>query len=71
MEKIEFEGLKNCYRIYNDTVDLIAPTEIGPSILRFGFVGEKMSSVLIRPIGVMAHIVSGTHLKRYLVISRM
>ena len=41
MEKIEFEGLKNCYRIYNDTVDLIAPTEIGPSILRFGFVGEK------------------------------
>jgi hypothetical protein len=41
LEKIEFEGLKNCYRIYNDTVDLIAPTEIGPSILRFGFVGEK------------------------------
>ncbi len=41
MEKIEFHGFKNCYRIFNDTIDLIAPTEIGPNILRFGFVGER------------------------------
>ena len=41
MEKVEFLGLKNCLRIFNDTVDLIATTEIGPNIVRFGFVGER------------------------------
>ena len=41
MEKVEFFGLKNCLRIFNDTVDLIATTEIGPNIVRFGFVGER------------------------------
>jgi len=41
MEKIEFSGLKNCYRFSNDTVDLVAATEIGPNILRFGFVGDR------------------------------
>jgi len=41
VEKIEFHGLNNCYHIFNDIIDLIAPTEIGPSVLRFGFVGER------------------------------
>jgi len=41
MEKVEFLGLKNCYRIFNDTVDLIATTDVGPNIIRFGFVGER------------------------------
>jgi hypothetical protein len=41
MEKVEFLGLQNCYRIFNNTIDLIATTEIGPNIVRFGFVGER------------------------------
>jgi hypothetical protein len=41
LEKIEFHGFKNCYHIFNNTLDLIVPTEVGPNILRFGFVGER------------------------------
>ena len=41
MEKVEFFGLKNCYHIFNDTVELIATTEVGPNIVRFGFIGER------------------------------
>ena len=41
MEKVEFYGLKNCYRIFSDTVDLIATTEVGPNIVRFGFIGDR------------------------------
>ena len=41
MEKVEFYGLKNCYRIFNSIIDLVVTTEIGPNIVRFGFVGER------------------------------
>ena len=41
MEKVEFFGLKNCYRMFNDNIDLIVATEVGPNILRFGVVGER------------------------------
>ena len=41
MEKVECSGLKNCYRIFNETVDLIATTEVGPNIVRFGFIGDR------------------------------
>ena len=41
MEKVEFSDLKNCYRIFNDTVDLIATTAVGPNIVRFGFAGDR------------------------------
>ena len=41
METVEFSGLKNCIRLSNDTIDLIATTEIGPNIVRFGFVGDR------------------------------
>jgi hypothetical protein len=41
LEKVEFFGLKNCIRISNDTIDLIATTDLGPNVVRFGFVGDR------------------------------
>jgi hypothetical protein len=41
VEKINYKGWANCYRISNGTVDLIVTTDVGPRIIRFGFVGEE------------------------------
>jgi hypothetical protein len=41
LDKIEFSGLKNCIRIANDKIELVAATEIGPQIVRFGFIGDR------------------------------
>ncbi len=41
MEKVSYQGWQNCVRLSNDEVELIAPTEIGPRIIRFGFIGEE------------------------------
>ncbi|UCC65065.1 MAG: hypothetical protein JSV36_08535 [Anaerolineae bacterium] len=40
MEKIRYRGWPNCYRLSNDIVDLIVTTDVGPRIIRFGFVGQ-------------------------------
>lgn len=40
MEKITYQGWKNCVRLSNGEIELIAPVEIGPRIMRFGFIGE-------------------------------
>ena len=40
MEKIEYKGWPNCYRLSNGIVDVIVTTDIGPRIIRFGFVDE-------------------------------
>jgi hypothetical protein len=41
MEKIEYGGWPNCYRLSNELVELIATTDVGPRLIRFGFVGEE------------------------------
>jgi hypothetical protein len=56
MEKVEFLGLQNCYRIFNNTIDLIATTEIGPNIVRFGFVGERNEFFPKTIYGITGHI---------------
>ncbi len=40
MEKISCCGWNNCYRLSNDIIDLIITSDVGPRIIRFGFVGE-------------------------------
>ncbi|MDQ3813282.1 MAG: DUF4380 domain-containing protein [Armatimonadota bacterium] len=40
MEKINYRGWPNCYRLSNGLVDLIVTTDVGPRIIRFGFVDE-------------------------------
>jgi hypothetical protein len=37
VKKVEYKGWKNCLEISNGIVDLIATTDVGPRIIRFGF----------------------------------
>lgn len=41
VKKVEYKGWKNCLEISNGIVDLIATTDIGPRIIRFGFTGQE------------------------------
>ena len=41
MEKTNYNGWQNCYRLSNGLVDLVVMTDVGPRIIRFGFVGEE------------------------------
>lgn len=41
MEKVAYGGWPNCIRLSNGTVELIATTDVGPRIIRFGFVGKE------------------------------
>jgi hypothetical protein len=41
VEKTEYKGWKNCYRVTNGEVELIVTAEVGPRIIRFGFVGGQ------------------------------
>jgi len=41
VEKIEYKGWENCYRINNGEVELIVTGDVGPRIIRYGFVGGQ------------------------------
>src|SRR5665213_1343042 len=41
IEKIEWGGWPNCYRISNGTVDLVVTSDVGPRIMRYGFNGGQ------------------------------
>src|SRR5437899_4233208 len=41
VEKIEYKGWRNCYRVSNGEVELIVTTDVGPRVIRFGFVGGQ------------------------------
>jgi len=41
MAKINYKGWPNCYQLSNGVIDLIATTDVGPRIIRLGFVGEE------------------------------
>ncbi len=40
MQKTAYAGWPNCLQLSNGQIELIATTDIGPRIIRFGFVGE-------------------------------
>lgn len=40
MERIEYKGWPNCYRLSNDVIDLVVTADVGPRIIRFGFSGQ-------------------------------
>lgn len=43
MEKVKYLGQPNCFRLSNGTVEVIVTTDIGPRVLRYGFVsGENI-----------------------------
>lgn len=41
IKKAAYKGWKNCCRISNGIVDLIVTLDVGPRIIRFGFVGQE------------------------------
>ena len=41
MEKVTFMGEPNCYRLTNGTIDVVVTTNIGPRVIRYGFVGGQ------------------------------
>src|SRR5204863_5732131 len=41
VEKIAWRGWSNCYRVSNGSVELIVTGDVGPRIIRFGFVGGQ------------------------------
>ena len=40
-EKVFYNGWPNCIRLFNDEIELVVTTDIGPRIVRFGFIGEQ------------------------------
>jgi hypothetical protein len=41
VEKIEYKGWRNCYRVSNGEVALIVTSDVGPRVIRFGYVGGQ------------------------------
>src|ERR1051325_10946729 len=41
METIPYGGWKNCIRLSNGRIELVATTEVGPRVIRLGFVGGQ------------------------------
>jgi hypothetical protein len=41
IDKVAYDGWPNCYRISNGEVELIVTTDVGPRIMRYGFVGGQ------------------------------
>jgi len=41
VEKTEYKGWKNCYRVTNGDVEVIVTGDVGPRVIRFGFVGGQ------------------------------
>jgi hypothetical protein len=39
VEKVEYKGWSNCYRVSNGEVELIVTGDVGPRIIRYGFIG--------------------------------
>src|SRR5437868_12606765 len=41
IEKTQYRSWPNCYRITNGEVELIVTTDVGPRVMRYGFVGGQ------------------------------
>ena len=41
VEKTAYKGWANCYRVTNGEVELVVTADVGPRIIRFGFVGGQ------------------------------
>jgi hypothetical protein len=39
IENVSYGGWPNCLRIANDEVELIVTTDVGPRVIRYGFIG--------------------------------
>ena len=52
IEKVSYGGWSNCYRLTNGNVELIITSDVGPRVIRYGFVGgQNMFAELAGQIG--------------------
>lgn len=53
MEKINYGGWENCYRLANNQIELVITADVGPRIIRFGLIGQdNMFKEYPKQIGV-------------------
>jgi len=41
LKKIAYKGWKNCYRLSNSKIELVVTADVGPRVIRFGFVSGQ------------------------------
>jgi hypothetical protein len=41
IEKVSYGGWANCFRIFNSDVDLVVTSDVGPRVIRYGFIGGQ------------------------------
>jgi hypothetical protein len=41
VEKVSYGGWANCLRIFDENVELIVTTDVGPRVIRYGFIGGQ------------------------------
>jgi hypothetical protein len=41
VEKVSYGGWPNCLRVFNDDVELVITTDVGPRVIRYGFIGGQ------------------------------
>jgi hypothetical protein len=41
VEKVDYKGWHNCYRVSNGEVELIVTGDVGPRVIRYGFIGGQ------------------------------
>jgi hypothetical protein len=41
VEKVSYGGWANCFRIFNSDVELVVTSDVGPRVIRYGFVGGQ------------------------------
>ncbi len=41
IEKLSYGGWPNCYRLTDGEVELVVTTDVGPRVIRYGFVGGQ------------------------------
>jgi hypothetical protein len=57
IEKISYGGWSNCYRMTNGIVELILTADVGPRVIRYGFVGgQNMFAELQGQIGTSGEL---------------
>jgi hypothetical protein len=49
IEKLGYGGWENCARLSNGRVELVVTLDVGPRIIRYGFVGKENEFCEIRP----------------------
>jgi hypothetical protein len=52
VEKVEYKGWRNCYRVSNSEVELIVTGDVGPRVIRFGFLsGQNLFKEFTEQLG--------------------